>query len=375
MKAKGPIFLLATAVLWGMAFVAQTSAAESLGPFTFNASRNAIGILFLAGVIEWRKRTGQDRAPTGGRRPKEGSDGAQVQACANMEASGSVDAPANPQPRASEGMKASASRPESASPRNTGSNGSTTPAGYTRRTLWIAGIACGFVLFAGAYLQQAGITAYPSEAAASSRSGFVTATYMVMVAVMGIFIGKKPSLLVWLAAGVALAGMHLLCVPPSGLGSIYLGDWLVLASAFAYALHIIVIDRYTQVDGVRLSQIQLIVSGVLSLAGALVFEHPSPTAIASAVIPILYAGIASDGIAYTLQIIGQQTTDPTVASIIMSLEAVFAALGGWLVLSERLTPLELLGCALVLAGVILAQLPEFSGPASRPSASAATACA
>ena len=199
---------------------------------------------------------------------------------------------------------------------------------------------------------------YPPEAAASSRSGFVTATYMVMVAVMGIFLGKRPHPIVFVAVVVALVGMYLLCVP-DGLGSVYLGDWLVLASALGYALHIIVIDRYTRVDGVRLSRVQLLVAGSISLVCALVVEHPTPAVVAVAVVPILYAGVCSDGIAYTLQIIAQKTTDPTVASIIMSLESVFAAVGGWLILSESLSPVELIGCALVFAAVLLSQVPEF----------------
>lgn len=294
MKAKGPILLLITAILWGMAFVAQTTASDNVDPFTFNASRNFVGALFLCGVIEFRKRSGHDK-PAGRK------------------------------------------------------------GGYSRRTLIIAGVACGVVLCASSFLQQAGITAYPEGAAASGRSGFVTATYMVMVAVAGLLVGKRPHPLVFVAVVIALIGMYLLCVP-DGFGSIYLGDWLVLASAAGYAAHILVIDRYTQVDGVRLSRMQLIVAGVISLACALVFEQPSLAAILAAAIPILYAGICSDGIAYTLQIVGQQTTDPTVASIIMSLESVFAALGGWLILSESLTPVELLGCGLVFAAVLLAQI-------------------
>lgn len=297
MKAKGPLLLLITAILWGMAFVAQTSAAESIGPFTFNASRNFIGALFLSGVIAFRKRTGQDK-PAG----LEGS-------------------------------------------------------GYSKRTLIIAGTLCGIALCVASYLQQAGITAYPPEAAASSRSGFVTATYMVMVAVMLMFMGKRPHPIVLVAVVVALAGMYLLCVP-NGLGSVYVGDWLVLASAFGYAVHILVIDRYTQVDGVRLSRVQLLVAGAISLVCAIAFEHPDMTAVLAAAIPILYAGICSDGIAYTLQIIAQKTTDATVASIIMSLESVFAALGGWLILSESLSPIEMLGCALVFVAVILSQVPD-----------------
>ncbi len=314
MKAKGPILLLITAMLWGMAFVAQTSAAESVGPFTFNASRNLIGALFLTGVIAFRKRTGQDAPP--------------------------VDNASLPDARDAAGEQAEAKGT------------------YTRRTLIVAGVMCGIALCTASLLQQAGITSYPPEAAASSRSGFVTATYMVMVAVMMIGMGKRPHIVVFAAVVVALVGMYLLCVP-DGLGSVYLGDWLVLASAFGYAVHILIIDRFTQVDGVRLSCVQLMVSCAISLVGALVFEHPEPAAILAALVPILYAGICSDGIAYTLQIIAQKTTDATVASIIMSLESVFAALGGWLILSESLTPVELGGCALVFAAVLLSQVPDF----------------
>lgn len=305
MRAKGPVLLLITAVLWGLAFVAQTSAADGIGPFTFNASRNFVGALFLSGAIAWRKRLGQDK-------------------------------PA-------------------------GANGS----GYSRRTLLVAGVACGVLLCASSYLQQLGITVYPPEAAASGRSGFVTATYMVMVAVMGVFLGKRPHPLVFVAVAVALVGMYLLCVP-NGLGSVYLGDWLVLACAFGFALHIIVIDRYTQVDGVRLSRVQLLVAGAISLAGAIAFEQPTLAVVLAALVPILYAGICSDGIAYTLQIVGQKTTDPTVASIIMSLEAVFAALGGWIILSESLSPVELCGCALVFFAVLLSQVPELLAVRRRP---------
>ncbi|MBR2834643.1 MAG: DMT family transporter [Coriobacteriales bacterium] len=183
MRAKGPLLLLITAMLWGMAFVAQTTAAQNVEPFTFNFSRNFIGVAFLSGVIAYRRRAGQDR------RPDERDSG------------------------------------------------------YTKRTLIIAGIACGVVLCASSVLQQAGITSYPEEAAASGRSGFLTALYMVIVAVLGIFMGKKPHVVVFVAVGVALLGMYLLCVP-NGISNIYYGDGLVLASALGYALHIIVIDKY-----------------------------------------------------------------------------------------------------------------------------------
>lgn len=297
MRARGPILLLITAALWGLAFTAQTTAANVVGPFTFNAARNIVGAAFLTGVIALRKQTGTDTSPT------------------------------------------------------------TPHATYTRRTLLISGTICGILLFGASYLQQAGITAYPPEAAASSRSGFVTATYMVMVATMSVFTGHKLRPRVVVAIMLALGGMYFLCVP-HGLGSVYRGDWLVLGSAFGYALHIIAIDHYTHVDGVRLSRVQLLVSAMLSTTGAIVFEQPDAAALFAALVPILYAGIASDGIAYTLQIIGQQTTNPTVASIILTMESVFAAIGGWIILSERLSEVELLGCALVFVAVLTAQLPE-----------------
>lgn len=221
---------------------------------------------------------------------------------------------------------------------------------------------------AASFLQQAGISAYPDGAAASGRSGFVTATYMVMVALAAACMGKRAHPLVFISVGVALLGMYLLCVP-DGLGNVYAGDWLVLASAAGYAVHILVIDRFPRVDGVRLSRMQLVVAAALSIAGALAFERPNLADILAAAVPILYAGIMSDGIAYTLQIVGQKTTDPTVASVIMSFEAVFAALGGWMLLGEQLTSVEAAGCAIVLAAVLLAQVPalrEARGVGNRP---------
>ena len=309
-KAKGPILLLITAILWGMAFVAQTTAAQDVQPFTFNASRNLVGALFLTGVIALRKKTGSDRPPR-----RAGDAGARAASVSDS-------------------------------------------AGYGMRELVIGGIACGAVLFAASYLQQAGITSYPEGTAVSGRSGFITALYMVVVALIGTFTGKRPHPLVFVATGVALVGMWLLCVP-DGFDNMYVGDVLVFVCAIGYAVHIIVIDRYTHVDGVRLSCVQLLTSAALSLVCMAIFEHPEVSLVVAAAIPILYAGICSDGIAYTFQIIAQQTTDPTVASILMSLESVFAALGGWLVLSEALSPIELLGCALVFAAVIIAQVPDF----------------
>ena len=303
MKATGPVLLLITAVLWGSTFSAQTVASAHVDPFTFNFSRNFIGALFLTGIIAARKRIGHDAAPVSSARV-------------------------------------------------------TKSCGYTRKTLLVAGISCGVVLCAASFLQQLGISSYPSDTAISGRSGFVTATYMIMVAVYGIFAGKKAHPIVFVSVVVAIVGMYFLCVP-NGFDQIYVGDWLTLACALGYAAHIIVIDRFTQVDGVRLSRVQLLTSGCISLACALLFEHPQIANILAAIGPILVAGVLSDGVAYTFQIIAQKTTDPTVASIIMSLESVFAALAGLVFLGEMLGPIELFGCALVFVAVILSQVPSF----------------
>lgn len=295
--------LLITAVLWGSTFAAQTVASSHVDPFTFNFSRNFIGALFLTGIIAVRKRIGHDQAPT---------------TADNVRELG----------------------------------------GYTRRTLIFAGALCGIVLCAASFLQQTGISSYPADEAISGRSGFITANYMIMVAVYGIFAGKKAHPIVLVSVVVAIVGMYFLCVP-NGLGNIYLGDWLVLICAVGYAAHIVVIDRYTQVDGVRLSRVQLLTSGVISLVCAFIFEKPELVNIIAAIGPILVAGVLSDGVAYTFQIIAQKTTDPTVASIIMSLESVFAALAGLVFLGEVLGAIELFGCALVFAATIMAQVPSF----------------
>lgn len=311
--------------------MAQTQAADEVDPFTFNASRNFIGALFLTGIILVRKRLGQDRPPAPVRcgRSPEGAEGVLSGADSSSKVLYSLGA-------------------------------------YSRRTLLVGGFLCGIVLCASSFLQQSGISAYPDGAAASGRSGFVTATYMIMVAVFAMLMGKKAHPVVFGAVVVAMVGMYLLCVP-NGFENVYLGDVLVLICAVGYALHIIVIDRFTQVDGVRLSRVQLIVAGSISLVGALVFENPQPAQIFAAIVPILYAGILSDGVAFTLQIIAQQTTDPTVASIIMSLESVFAALGGWIILGESLGVVELAGCALVFLAVLMAQVPDWMENARKKS--------
>lgn len=219
-----------------------------------------------------------------------------------------------------------------------------------RKTL-LAGLLCGLCLFMATNLQQIGLTS--TEA---GKAGFITTFYIILVPVLGLFLRKKTGAVTWLAVAVALVGLFFLCVKP-GEVRIAPGDLLVLGCAFFFAVQILVIDFFVQeVDGVLLSCVQFAVDGILSLAAAFLFEKPDFPALFRGWIPLLYTGILSCGVAYTLQILGQKNLHPTVASLLMSLESAFAVLGGWLILHERLTRRELLGCALMLAAVLLVQL-------------------
>ena len=219
-----------------------------------------------------------------------------------------------------------------------------------RKTL-LAGLLCGLCLFMATNLQQIGLTS--TEA---GKAGFITTFYIILVPVLGLFLRKKTGAVTWLAVAVALVGLFFLCVKP-GEVRIAPGDLLVLGCAFFFAVQILVIDFFVQeVDGVLLSCVQFAVDGVLSLIAAFLFEKPDFPALFRGWIPLLYTGILSCGLAYTLQILGQKNLHPTVASLLMSLESAFAVLGGWLILHERLTRRELLGCALMLAAVLLVQL-------------------
>lgn len=223
-----------------------------------------------------------------------------------------------------------------------------------RKTL-LAGLLCGLCLFMATNLQQIGLTS--TEA---GKAGFITTFYIILVPVLGLFLRKKTGAVTWLAVAVALVGLFFLCVKP-GEVRIAPGDLLVLGCAFFFAVQILVIDFFVQeVDGVLLSCVQFAVDGVLSLAAAFLFEKPDFPALFRGWIPLLYTGILSCGVAYTLQILGQKNLHPTVASLLMSLESAFAVLGGWLILHERLTRRELLGCALMLAAVLLVQLAPAS---------------
>ena len=215
----------------------------------------------------------------------------------------------------------------------------------------IGGICCGVALFIASSFQQAGIAQ-----TTAGKAGFVTALYIVIVPMIGIFLHKKMPLRMWLFIAIALAGFRLLCIKQDiGISS---GDLLVFFGAIFFAVHITVIDYFNQkkTDGILMSCIQFFTAGLLMLICMFIFEKPTIPNIIGAGGTILYAGILSCGVAYTLQILGQKHTNPTLATMLMSLESVFAALSGWLILGEKLSIKEFIGCVLIFAAVILAQL-------------------
>lgn len=222
-----------------------------------------------------------------------------------------------------------------------------------KKTLIIGGISCGVLLFVASNLQQFGI-----QYTTVGKAGFITAMYIVLVPVFGIFLHKKSGLKIWAAVTLAVAGLYLLCMT-DGSFSLQMGDLLVLACAVAFSFHILVIDYFSpKVDGVKLSCIQFFTCAVLSAIGMLLFEEPKLPQILAAWVPILYAGVMSCGVAYTLQIIGQKGMNPTVASLILSLESVVSLLAGWVILGQKLSKRELAGCALAFVAIILVQLPS-----------------
>lgn len=226
-----------------------------------------------------------------------------------------------------------------------------------KKALFGWGAACGLLLGGATLLQQAGM-----QTASAGKAGFLTALYIVIVPVLGIFLGRRPGLKVWMGVVLALVGAYLLSV--KGGAGIASGDLLVIASAVVFSLHILVIDSVPAgVDGVRLSCVQFLVAGAFALVLALFLETFTWRDILSAWVPLLYTGVVSSGVGYTLQILGQRTVSPTVASLILSLESVFAALAGWAILGQALSLRELFGCALVFVAVILAQLPSKKGRA------------
>ena len=221
-----------------------------------------------------------------------------------------------------------------------------------QKTLLMGGIACGICLCLASNFQQFGI-----KYTTVGKAGFITACYIVIVPILGLFLKKKCSPYIWGAVVMALIGLYLLCITDGF--SIGKGDIPVMICAVLFSLHILVIDYFSpKVDGVKMSCIQFLVCGILSGIPALIFENPQISSILAAWQPILYAGVMSCGVAYTLQIVGQKNMNPTVASLILSLESCISVLAGWIILGQSMSRKEILGCVIMFAAIILAQLPE-----------------
>lgn len=296
-KLLSNIVLLTAALVWGFAFVFQEQAAQYVGTFTVNATRSLVATVALIPLILFTsKKSGRPIL---------------------------------------EHTKA-------------------------QRNLMIkSGVLCGTFLCLSSSLQQFGISIYPDDAAVSARSGFITALYVIVVPIIGVlFFKRKVNISVWISVFVAVAGLYLLC-GTNGISGIYLGDVLVLCCAVSFSLQILCVDHFIdRVDPIKLSAIQFFTCGVESLILMFIFEDPTMSDIMLASKAILYLGIMSSGVGYTLQIIGQKYSDnPTVASILMSLESVFAALGGWLIMSKALSGVEIIGCVVMFFAIVLAQLP------------------
>lgn len=298
-NTKGNLLLILAAVLWGISFVMQDEAGAVLTPFAINGIRSIIGSLVLVPLILiFSKKNGR---PFFEKTKKE------------------------------------------------------------RKDILTAGVLCGVFLCIATNFQQFGINLYPEEAAASGRSGFITALYVVLVPVFGIFMKKRISFTVWIGVALAVIGMCLLCLS-GGIGSIYIGDIIIICCAFAFTMQIICIDKYSdRVDGIKLSSMQFLVCGILSLILMFIFEEPTLNQIKQAMPYILYLGVVSCGMGYTLQIVGQQySKNPTVASILMSLESVFAVISGAIILGERFTIRETVGCIIMFGAIVFAQLPPLN---------------
>lgn len=295
-QLRANLMLLTTAVIWGTAFVAQRAGMDYIGPLTFNGLRFMIGAIVLLPIIYvWDRSKAKNNAlPVLTREEK----------------------------------------------------------ALARKTLWKAGTLCGLALFAGTALQQWGLV-YTT----AGKTGFITALYIVIVPLFGLLLGHKVRRILWVSVVLGLGGLYLISINEGF--SVNIGDVLAFGCAFGFAFHILVVDHYTaKVDPLRFSSVQFFVCAAISLVLMAFLEHPTWEYIVAGAVPILYTGTMSCCVAYTFQIIAQKDTNPTVASLLLSMESVFAVIFGYLLLQEQLTGKEMLGCVIVFAAIILAQLPQ-----------------
>ncbi|MCR5129444.1 MAG: DMT family transporter [Lachnospiraceae bacterium] len=306
-KWKYALALLAAAFFWGTTFAAQSIGADYVGPFTYLTIRSYIGTVFLLPFIFGRSFFAKKKNPD------------------------TTENTEKPDP-------AALSKP--------------TENGFLiRHSLLIAGVCCGFLLFASSALQQYGI-----QYSTAANASFITAMYVVIVPLLALFGGKKPGARTWISVVLCVIGLYLLCM--KGGFSISYGDFFLLLCALGFSFQIMTINHFsTRVDGLKLAACEFFAEAVFATAGMLLFEHPDKAALMKAMPSILYAGIFSNGIAYTCQIIGQKHVNPTVASLIMCLESVFGTLSGWLILHEVLSIREISGCVVMFGAILLCTIP------------------
>ena len=286
------VFPILAAFIWGTAFVAQDLCADSIGTFAFNATRYFIAVLALLVVILISDKLKKNKPTLT----------AQEKKAANKQ-------------------------------------------------LWLGGLCCGAALAIASNFQQAGLVAGTD----AGKAGFITALYVVLVPVFGLFFKRKVSLPTWIAVVLSVVALYLLCI--KGDFSLAPGDLLVLVCAVCFAVHILVIDHFTAYcDGVKLSCLQFLFAGIISTICMFIFEDVDFAAILSCALPLLYVGIFSCGVGYTLQILAQKDSNPTVVTILLSLESVFAVIAGAIILKQQMTVREYIGCAIMFAAVILAQI-------------------
>ena len=291
-QVRQVVFPILAAFIWGTAFVAQDLCADSIGTFTFNATRYFIAVLALLVVIAVSDKAKKNK----------------------------------PTPTADEKKTAN-------------------------KQLWLGGLCCGVALAIASNFQQAGLVAGTD----AGKAGFITALYVVLVPVFGLFFKRKVSLPVWIAVVCSVVALYLLCI--KGDFSLAAGDLLILVCAVCFAVHILVIDHFTAYcDGVKLSCLQFLFAGIISAVCMFLFETVDFAAIWSCILPLLYVGIFSCGVGYTLQILAQKDSNPTVVTILLSLESVFAVIAGAIILHQQMTAREYIGCVVMFVAVILAQI-------------------
>ncbi len=293
---KSIAMLFLTALIFGTTFVAQQQGMDYIGPFTYITARSVIGALFL--FISALLFDKADKSST------------------TFSLSNSLKR-------------------------------------FKNKNLVVGGILCGIVMFAATSFQQVGLM-YTTV----GKAGFLTSLYIVIVPILGLIFRKKVHKIIWFCAAVAVVGMYFLCITEDF--SVSIGDFLVFMCAVMFSFHFMILDKYSPiVDCVRMSCIQFIVCGLISLVTSVMLETITLEGIIAAWFPIMYAGVFSSGIAFTLQSLAQRDTSPFVASLIVSLESVVSVLAGFVLLGETLTPREIMGCILIFGAIIFAQVPDY----------------